>query len=235
MTSIKSKETLDSIEQNQREYIKTLKSIGEWNPETEKRLEDFFEKYKSAFKKAQQEDSEGHPSLSVDLLVMNIEFNRIKDIATQAQMLEKSKEKIRTPITSFLSTVNKFFSIGEDKKQVAIDNEGRIYIEATSPRRRLSLYNLSSGEKQIIIIFACLIFGLPSGQNGIYIIDEPEASLHLAWQKMFVESIQKVNSSIQLVFATHAPEIIGKYADHAVRLQRKVASNALKKEEIYDE
>ena len=124
LTSIKSKETLDSIEQNQREYIKTLKSIGEWNPETEKRLEDFFEKYKSAFKKAQQEDSEGHPSLSVDLLVMNIEFNRIKDIATQAQMLEKSKEKIRTPITSFLSTVNKFFSIGEDKKQVAIDNEG---------------------------------------------------------------------------------------------------------------
>lgn len=100
LTSIKSKETLDGIEQNQREYIKTLKSIGEWNSETEKRLKDFFEKYKSAFRKAQQEDSEGHPSLSVDLLVMNIEFNRIKDIATQAQMLGKSKEKIRTPISS---------------------------------------------------------------------------------------------------------------------------------------
>lgn len=235
LTSIKSKETLDGIEQNQREYIKTLKSIGEWNPETEKRLEDFFAKYKSAFKNAQQEESAGHPGLSIDLLVMNIEFNRIKDIATQAQMLEKNKERIRTPITSFLSTVNKFFSISEDKKQVVIDNEGRIYIEATSPARRLSLYNLSSGEKQIIIIFACLIFGLPSGQNGIYIIDEPEASLHLAWQKMFVESIQKVNSSIQLVFATHAPEIIGKYADHAVKLQRKVISNVLTEEEIYDE
>lgn len=233
--SIKSKETLDSIEQNRVEYIRTLKSIGEWNDETQKRVEDFFKRYKAAFESAQRDESAGHHGVSIDLLMMNMEFNRIKDIAAQAQKIEKEKEKIRTPITAFLSTVNDFFDIGVDRKRVQIDNEGRIIIEADSPRRKLSLYNLSSGEKQIIIIFACLIFGLPAGQSGIYIIDEPEASLHLAWQKKFVESIRRVNGSIQLVFATHSPEMIGKYSDHAVKLQRKINPDAVKKEDVFDE
>lgn len=233
--SIKSKETLDSIEQNRIEYIKTLKSIGEWNEDTQKRVDDFFKRYRTAFENAQRDENAGHHSFSLELLMMNKEFNRIKDIAAQAQKIEEEKERIRAPITSFLSTVNDFFNFGEDRKRVLIDNEGRIRIEADSPRRKLSLYNLSSGEKQIVIIFACLIFGLPGGQSGIYIIDEPEASLHLAWQKKFVESIQRVNSSIQLVFATHSPEIIGRYSDHAVKLQRKISSNAIKKEDMCDE
>ena len=235
LASIKSKETLDSIEQNRLEYIKTLKSIGEWNEETQKRVEDFFKRYRTAFENAQRDEIAGHHGLSIDLLMMNMEFNRIKDIAAQAQKIEEEKERIRTPITSFLTTVNDFFDIGEDRKQVLIDGEGRIIIEASSPRRRLSLYNLSSGEKQIVIIFACLIFGLPAGQSGIYIIDEPEASLHLAWQRKFVESIQRVNGSIQLVFATHSPEIIGKYANNAVKLQRKINPNAAKKEDASNE
>lgn len=215
--------------------IKTLKSIGEWNEETQKRVEDFFKRYRTAFENAQRDEIAGHHGLSIDLLMMNMEFNRIKDIAAQAQKIEEEKERIRTPITSFLTTVNDFFDIGEDRKQVLIDGEGRIIIEASSPRRRLSLYNLSSGEKQIVIIFACLIFGLPAGQSGIYIIDEPEASLHLAWQRKFVESIQRVNGSIQLVFATHSPEIIGKYANNAVKLQRKINPNAAKKEDASNE
>ena len=72
-------------------------------------------------------------------------------------------------------------------------------------------------------------------QSGIYIIDEPEASLHLAWQKSFVESIRRVNNSIQLIFATHAPEIIGKYSDHAVKLQKKINPLAKEMDDMYDE
>lgn len=227
---------LGGIEQNQNEYTRTLQSIGEWNNDTQKRVEDFFKKYKTVFEGAKRDKDEGQHGLTVEFLVMNMEFNRIKEIATQAQRIEAERERIKTPITSFVSTVNNFFSFTEDRKRVRIDSEeGRIYIEADSPHRLLSLYNLSSGEKQIIIIFACLIFGLPVGKSGIYIIDEPEASLHLAWQKKFVEAIREVNSSIQLVFATHAPEIVGKYADHAVKLQRKISPKVLEKEEMHNE
>ena len=121
-----------------------------------------------------------------------------------------------------MAIVNGFFSIGDDKKSIMIDSEGRIIIQSEIPNRTLSIYNLSSGEKQIIIIFARLIFGLNSHEHGIYIIDEPEASLHLAWQKRFVESVQKVDNTIQLIFATHSPEISGKNSNRMVKLTRKI-------------
>lgn len=235
LTSVQNKNTLSDIEQSRSEYVRTLRSLGEWNDDTNKRVESFFKKYRAAFEKMQQDDRNGGHGFTIDFLLMNMEFNRIREIASQAQEIEREKENVRTPITAFLNTVNYFFEISEDKKHISISNEGKICVEANLPHRRLSLYNLSSGEKQIIIIFACLIFGLPVGQSGIYIIDEPEASLHLAWQKIFVESIKKVNNSIQLIFATHAPEIIGRYSDHAVKLERKINPLATEMDDVYDE
>lgn len=234
LKSISNKETLDSIEQNLDEYQKMLQTIGEWNEVTKERVGRFAEKYKAAFKAAQNKDSKGHHNLSIELLIMSMEFDRIKKIAAQAQEIEEEKEKARSPITSFVSTVNKFLSMGVGCKKITINNFGEISIETDFLDRKLTLYDLSSGEKQIIIIFACLVFGLSAGQSGIYIIDEPEASLHLAWQKIFVESIRDVNPSIQLIFATHAPEIIGRYSDYAVKLRRKVNLEYEEKTKIYD-
>ncbi|MDE6260187.1 MAG: ATP-binding protein [Oscillospiraceae bacterium] len=230
--SLRHEITLPIIEKNRMEYIRTLKSIGEWNEDTDKQVKTFFEKYRDAFVKASDDGFDGVP---IDLFLMNTEFNRIQQIAAQAQEIEKEKEKIRAPITTFLKTVNSFFDVGEDKKQIFINNVGRITLEATSPQRKVSLYNLSSGEKQIVIIFACLIFGLSAGESGIYIIDEPEASLHLAWQKNFVESIRRVNGSIQLIFATHAPEIIGRYSSKAVKLQKNISLAYKEKDDLFDE
>lgn len=216
----KGSQSISNVDKNKNEYIKLLKSIGEWNEDTRKSVEEFFVRYKDAFEKSKINDD-----VTVDFLLMNLEFTRIKEIASQAQTIEKEKEKNRMPITNFLKIVNKFFEATEDKKRISIDNEGKITVESDFPERTLSLYNLSSGEKQIIIIFACLIFGLPLDKKGIYIIDEPEASLHLAWQKIFVDSIKDVNKSIQFIFATHSPEIISRYSSKAVKLKKTVNSN----------
>lgn len=227
--------TLASIEKNRQEYIRILRAIGEWNSDMNSQVDNFFEKYKEAYEKMRSGEEQGRRFFTIDFLLMNMEFNRIKQIAAQAQKVEREKEEIRTPINAFLSTVNNFFGISEDKKHIDINDDGRIVVTADSPKRNVSLYHLSSGEKQIIIIFACLIFGLPAGKGGIYIIDEPEASLHLAWQKMFVESIREVNSSIQLIFATHAPEIIGRNSACSVKLRKKVNPKRLEKAGLFDE
>ena len=52
-------------------------------------------------------------------------------------------------------------------------------------------------------------------------IDEPELSLHLYWQKIFVEKILDINKNVQLIFATHAPEIIGNNRNKAFKLKKK--------------
>lgn len=72
----------------------------------------------------------------------------------------------------------------------------------------------------MLVFFANLIFGVKDTSSGIFVVDEPELSLHLSWQKVFVKKALEVNSNVQLIFATHAPEIIGKYRDRAEKLQR---------------
>lgn len=70
---------------------------------------------------------------------------------------------------------------------------------------------LSSGEKNEIILLYDMIF--MTGRNSIVLIDEPENSLHVAWQREFiddVEMISKANHS-QVLIATHAPAIIGEH------------------------
>ena len=229
------KNALTDIEKSKDEYIRTLESIGEWNTDTSEQVEPFFAKYKKAYEQLQQGDDQSKNRITIELLLMNSEFNKIKEIASQAQQIEAEKAEARTSKTTFLNIVNDFLNIGEEKKNVSISNEGKIIIEVNNTHRRLSLYDLSSGEKQIIIIFACLTFGLPTEQSGIYIVDEPEASLHLSWQKHFVESILKTKSTIQFIFATHSPEIIGRYTDRAVKLVKTVANTKMIEDESDEE
>lgn len=225
---------LEVIEKNHQQYIQLLNSIGALDPDMRQQIDDFFEKYKEEYTKTVSNEY-GIYRFTVQYIVMDVEFNRIKEIAAQAKKIEAEKNKIREPLTKFLNSVNKFFRLGADRKELLLSSDGRIKIFARDVPRDISLYRLSSGEKQIIILLASLIFGLQGNRRGIYIVDEPEASLHLAWQKIFVRSILKANSSVQLIFATHAPEIIGPYSDKAVHLEKKINPKAVDWEGKNDE
>lgn len=74
--------------------------------------------------------------------------------------------------------------------------------------KNLSLSDLSSGEQEILVLFYKLIF---ESDVNLLLIDEPEISLHIAWQKEILEdfkSIVDINENIQVIIATHSPQII---------------------------
>ncbi|EJL6677351.1 ATP-binding protein, partial [Vibrio cholerae] len=64
------------------------------------------------------------------------------------------------------------------------------------------------GETQIITLFAHILFNRRMVQQAVFMIDEPELSLHLAWQEMFVDSLKAANPELQVILATHSPAII---------------------------
>jgi predicted ATP-binding protein involved in virulence len=45
-------------------------------------------------------------------------------------------------------------------------------------------------------------------RSGVFVVDEPELSLHVSWQRKFVSAIRRANPAVQLILATHSPEII---------------------------
>lgn len=72
----------------------------------------------------------------------------------------------------------------------------------------IDIANLSSGEQNEIILLYNLIFEVPD--KSILLVDEPENSLHVAWQKKIVSDFGKIAKlkDLQLIVATHSPSIV---------------------------
>lgn len=104
-------------------------------------------------------------------------------------------------------------------KEIRISRENGIeVVDLTNSSKHLRLSNLSSGEKQEIILFYELIF--ETNSELLLLIDEPEISLHIAWQKKFLNDLLSVvnNSKLQVIVATHSPQIISNHWDIQVDL-----------------
>lgn len=87
-------------------------------------------------------------------------------------------------------------------------SEKEITIEIPD-KAKIRLPALSSGEKQLFFIS---LEAIDSGNSSL-IIDEPELSMHVDWQKKLVRSLRVLNPRMQLIMATHSPEIMADLAD----------------------
>lgn len=80
---------------------------------------------------------------------------------------------------------------------------------------------LSAGEKQMLSFLAYNIFY----QDTIFIIDEPEISLHVDWQRQLLPTLMKQGTSNQFIVATHSPFIYSKYPDKELQLDSDRGNN----------
>ena len=65
--------------------------------------------------------------------------------------------------------------------------------------------NLSSGEKQMLIILLTTL--LQDGKDYILLMDEPEISLHIDWQRSLIANIREINPNCQIILTTHSPTV----------------------------
>lgn len=159
--------------------------------------------------------------VSIEQLITYYEIKKMKQLSDIVEKNEIAKAFVKQPLAVFLSTINEFIGISDDNKNIEIDELGELFFTTKHSSEHVSISKLSSGEKQILIFFANLVFHTDKNRPFIFLEDEPELSLHLAWQKKFVDKALQVNPDMQLILATHAPEIIAKHVDKAVRLEKK--------------
>lgn len=97
------------------------------------------------------------------------------------------------------------------KKIIISKQSGFEIVDIENSNRKLKLSQLSSGEKQEIVLFYDLIFNTKS--ELLLLIDEPEISLHISWQKKFMDDLLKVakGNNLQVIVATHSPQIISNH------------------------
>jgi predicted ATP-binding protein involved in virulence len=110
-----------------------------------------------------------------------------------------------------LKKLDLFLSILDKKefvnKTITIDaKKGFGFV--TSEGSQLPLAALSSGEQNEIVLLYELLFKAPPG--SLVLIDEPETSMHVAWQLDFLQDIESIAkmSGLFFIIATHSPDLI---------------------------
>lgn len=116
------------------------------------------------------------------------------DAAQRAQQLSEPKRK-------FQDMVDRLFS--ETGKQI-VRSENEIFFEQLG--ERLSTYQLSSGEKQLLAILLTVL--VEDNRPYVLFMDEPEISMHIEWQKQLIELICELNPNVQIILTTHSPAVI---------------------------
>ncbi len=137
--------------------------------------------------------------------------NKIYDNALKmSDLLGKFRSEtsnIENEISNYTDAVNSFL-VDSGKKIVFDENTGDPSFISEYKKGSMSSIELSSGEVQIVILLAYFAFLAKEGHP--IIIDEPELSLHIEWQRLFVSAVKKVlPKECQTIMATHSPEICG--------------------------
>lgn len=186
----------------QKEITEALSKLGVKDSRLSAEVDKYFNKITSLFE--QLSDSE--EGLSIEWLLNKAQIERISEIV---EIIDEHKSKIDglfKPINDFLFTVNEFYK--DSNKELVIDTVGQLSIKRPDGNK-CTIEGLSSGERQLLIIFAHAFFNRHGKRKIAFIIDEPELSLHLGWQEKFAETIFSISPNSQFILATHSPEIVG--------------------------
>ncbi|WP_139139545.1 AAA family ATPase, partial [Pseudomonas sp. GTC 16473] len=165
------------------------------------------------------EDLRGRWGKSTDLkpadFMAIFSLHRIESTVDVWEGITKEKNRIVSSRDLFLAILNKLLL----KKTISLNERNELVIK-TESGKILKPSQLSSGEKQIIVILGEAL--LQEGQSFIYMADEPEISLHVAWQESLAKNIKSLNPAAQIVFATHSPDVVGANQDRLIHMDRCV-------------
>lgn len=77
---------------------------------------------------------------------------------------------------------------------------------------------LSSGEQQLLLLFCYVLTARDS--PTVFMIDEPEISLNVKWQRQLIQSLLSITegADIQFIFASHSMELLAQHRNRVVKL-----------------
>ena len=114
--------------------------------------------------------------------------------ADAAQQLSQKKTRFQDMMDELFEETGKHI--------VRTENE----IRFTQIGEQLTPYQLSSGEKQVLVILLTVL--VEDDLPYVLFMDEPEVSLHIEWQKRLIDLILELNPNVQIILTTHSPAVV---------------------------
>ncbi|CNG63083.1 AAA family ATPase [Yersinia kristensenii] len=119
-------------------------------------------------------------------------------------------------LNKFITIINSMLT---DKK-IGYHLSRGFYIKSSSGED-LESSHLSSGEQQLLLLFCYVL--VARDEASVFMIDEPEISLNIKWQRKLIQSLLDITSGadIQFIFASHSMELLSMHLDKVVRLENR--------------
>lgn len=152
--------------------------------------------------------------------VLNLYVNFLEE---RVKAQQSSFEDIR----AFEESVNFFLTPKKLQMQSAsLHRRPEVRVMSATGRKSYRISSLSSGERQILSMLFCA--SRMAEDYGIFLIDEPELSLHVDWQRCVLGQLMRQTGDRQVIACTHSPEVGG---DHPDDVQWFEPTNSLTYEE----
>lgn len=135
------------------------------------------------------------------------EHIQLRKFLVQLLQVYTYRQNDERAIEEFATLINSYLSLGGETEKSFIFDKQRVHLEVVNSYTKdiVPLGSLSSGEKQIVSVFARLL--LEPSKKYLILIDEPELSLSIEWQEKFLTDIINTKKCPQLIAITHSPFI----------------------------
>jgi predicted ATP-binding protein involved in virulence len=162
-----------------------------------------------------QGDLEFHVPPQIDESTRNLLSVYVKDV--------EEKLGVFDDIVARIDLLKKIINSRFLFKKMAISRSKGFTI-TTTDGKSIEPSVLSSGEQHELVLLYELLFKVKRG--SLILIDEPELSLHVNWQDAFLRDLKEIAdlSDLDVILATHSPQIISDRWDLQVELQEPRAS-----------
>ena len=197
----------------EKKSLQEIFSLFKLNKEnTNKKLDTYFKGYSDSINNYNTKGG----SISIGDFSFLLGTRRIHSVVQEWNSLTQKQQTINEPKNTFLDVINSLLQ----RKELIINERNELVVR-TESGKIFSLINLSSGEKQLLIILGQSL--LQESKTHIYIADEPELSLHVEWQEKLVSSLKKLNPNSQIIFATHSPDIVGGFSSSVIKIEEAIS------------
>ncbi|AGR77660.1 hypothetical protein (AAA domain) [Aliarcobacter butzleri 7h1h] len=179
---------------------------------------EYFSKYKKLFIQSKILEKIEELISNEDI---NFKNNQINDFLSL--YLDNIKQKNRviskyvTPFTNLEKIINSLFD--GKKIQISTNEElNNIFKIISKSDDEISIQHFSSGEKNLILIFFHFLFEVD--EKTLFMIDEPELSLHIDWQYSIIKYFQEYSNNNQILVVTHSPDIMQDHREYQINLDK---------------
>lgn len=146
-------------------------------------------------------------------------LDKISKLSELISRYTREINEIKHRTNEYLRTINGFMR--DSGKTILFNDIGELRFKFNDEGDDKSINSFASGEIQLVVILTHLYFNPEVAEANIFIIDEPELSLHVQWQEKFVDGIVGASRATQFILATHSPSIILNRTDHCVEISQQ--------------